>query len=153
MYTSVLFLHSWMRWAVLVLALLAVARAVAGAIGRRPWQPADALAGRLFVTALDIQMLLGLLLYFALSPITRAAMSDFGGAMKIAGLRYWAVEHVLGMIVALVLAHRGQARVRALSDPVRKHRVAAVFFVLALVAIAASIPWPGTPNGRALVRW
>jgi hypothetical protein len=153
MYTSVLFLHSWMRWAVLVLALLAIARAIAGAIGRRSWQPADALAGRLFVTALDIQMLLGLLLYFALSPITRAAMSDFGGAMKIAGLRYWAVEHVLGMVVAVVLAHRGQARVRALSDPVRKHRVAAVFFALALVAIAASIPWPGTPNGRALFRW
>jgi hypothetical protein len=153
MYTSVLFLHSWMRWAVLLFALFAIARAIAGAIFRRPWTSADNLAGRLFVSALDIQMLLGLLLYFALSPITRAAMSDFGGAMKVAGLRFWAVEHVFGILVAIVLAHRGQARVRAISDPVKKHRVAAIFFVLALVAIAASIPWPGTPNGRALFRW
>jgi hypothetical protein len=28
-----------------------------------------------------------------------------------------------------------------------------VFIVLALVAILASIPWPGTPHARPLLRW
>ena len=36
-------------------------------------------------------MLLGLILYFALSPITRAALQDFGAAMASSGLRFWAV--------------------------------------------------------------
>jgi hypothetical protein len=152
MYTAVLFLHSWVRWAVLLFALLAIGRALSGAFGRRQWTPADDRAGMLFVTALDTQMLLGLLLYFALSPITRAALSDFGAAMQNSGLRFWAVEHLFGMVVGVILAHRGRSRVRAMTDPVRKHRVAAVFFILACIAIAASIPWEGTPNGRPLFR-
>lgn len=153
MYTSVLFLHSWLRWAVLLLGLLALVRAIAGASGRRPWLPADDQAGKFFIIALDVQIVLGLILYFFLSPTTAAAMADFGAAMKSAGLRYWAVEHVFGVVVALILAHRGRTRVRGITDPVRKHRVAAVFILLALLAIAASIPWPGTPNARPLFRF
>ncbi|MGH9370187.1 MAG: hypothetical protein ACRD15_01505 [Vicinamibacterales bacterium] len=153
MYPAVLLLHSWVRWAVVLFALLAIVRAISGAIGRRPWGRADDRAGTLFLRTLDLQMLLGLLVYFFLSPITRAAMADFGGAMKISGMRYWAVEHVVGMLIGVILAHRGQTRVRAIADPVRKHRVAAVFFVLALLVILASIPWPGTPDARPLFRW
>jgi hypothetical protein len=152
MYPAILLVHSWLRWVVLLLGVLAIARAIAGAAAHRPWQTADERAGKFFVIALDIQMLLGIVLYFLLSPITRAALSDFGGAMQNAGMRFWSVEHVLGMVVGIVLAHRGQARVRQLAEPVRKHRVAAVFFALALIAILASIPWPGTPNGRPLFR-
>jgi hypothetical protein len=142
-----------MRWVVLICGVLAIVRALAGASGRRPWGPGDDRAGKLFTIALDAQMLLGLLLYFALSPITRAALADFAGAMKISGMRFWAVEHVFGMVIGIILAHRGQARVRSIQDPVRKHRVAAVFYILALLAILAAIPWPGTPNGRPLFRW
>ena len=57
------------------------------------------------------------------------------------------------LIAGLAFAHAGQARVRKTADPVGKHRVAAVFFILAFIAIAASIPWPGTPNARPLWRW
>jgi hypothetical protein len=153
MYNAVLTTHSWMRWVVLLLGLLAIVRALAGARAKRPWSGADTRAGRLFGIALDVQFLLGLLLYLALSPITRAAMQNVGEAMRVSGMRYWAVEHVFGMVVALAFAHAGQARVRKTADPVAKHRVAAVFFILALLAIAVSIPWPGTPNARPLVRW
>jgi hypothetical protein len=152
-YNIVLTAHSWMRWVVVLLAVVAIARALAGARAKRPWSAADDRAGRLFVIALDVQLLLGLTLYFALSPITRAALQDFGEAMRVSAMRYWAVEHVLGMVVGLAFAHAGQARVRKTADLVAKHRVAAVFFILAFVAIAASIPWPGTPNARPLLRW
>ncbi len=152
MYPAALLVHSWLRWAVLLFALVAIARAIAGAARRRSWGPADDRAGKLFVISLDVQMVLGLVLYFLLSPITRAALGDFGGAMQNSAMRYWAVEHVFGMVIGVVLAHRGVMRVRSISDPVRKHRVAAVFFILALVVILASIPWPGTPNARPLFR-
>ena len=153
MYNAVLTTHSWLRWVVLLLGVLAVVRAVAGARAKRPWNGADDRAGRLFAIALDVQFLLGLLLYFALSPITRAAMQDFGEAMRVSAMRYWAVEHVFGMVEGLAFAHAGQARVRKTADAVAKHRVAAVFLILALLAIAVSIPWPGTPNARPLLRW
>ena len=153
MYIAVLTAHSWLRWAVLLLGLLVIVRAFAGMRGKRPWNAADDRATRLFVIVLDLQLLLGLLLYVALSPITRAAMEDFGEAMRISAMRYWAVEHVFGMVVALAFAHAGRARVRKTADLVARHKVAAVFFTLALVAVLASIPWPGLPNARPLWRW
>jgi hypothetical protein len=153
MYAALLFVHSWLRWLVILFALVAVARACAGMASGRPWGRADELAGKLFVRTFDVQILLGLLLYFVLSPITRSAMSDFSAAMQVSVTRFWAVEHVFGMIVAALLAYRGSMRVRAIQDHARKHRVAAVFYTLALIAILASIPWPGTPNGRPFIRW
>lgn len=153
MYLPVLLVHSWLRWAVILLGLLAILRGISGSVSRRPWTAADERIGLLFIISLDVQVLIGLLLYFALSPITQQALSDFGGAMGVSALRFWGVEHVFGMVVGTFLAHRARARVRAIPDAVRKHRVAAIFFALAMVAILASIPWPGTPNARPLFRW
>ncbi len=152
MYTTVLALHSWLRWAVVLIGLIAIVRALAAGAGRRPWLPLDDLLGLFFIIVLDVQLLLGLVLYFVLSPITQAALADFGSVMQVSSMRYWAVEHVFGMVVGVFLAHRGRARVKAVSDPTRKHRVAAVFLILAMIAILASIPWPGMPNGRPLFR-
>jgi len=153
MYPTVLLLHSWLRWAVLLLGLAATIRAIAGAAGGRTWQPLDQRLTRMFVGVLDLQMLVGLALYFLLSPITKAALADFGGAMGQSGMRYWAVEHWVGMVIGIALAHVGVARARRMADGAIKHRVIATFFVLAMIAILASIPWPGTPNGRPFIRW
>ncbi|HYH40538.1 MAG TPA: hypothetical protein VD867_01025 [Burkholderiales bacterium] len=101
---------------------------------------------------LDIQMLLGLLLYLVLSPFTRQAMSDMGTAMKVSALRFFVVEHLFGMLVAVALTHIGIAKIRRASGDARRHRTALIFFSLALLAIFASIPWPGMPAGRPLFR-
>lgn len=153
MYTITLLAHSWLRWAVLVAGLFAVGRAIAGAAGRRSWSRADERAGFWFVTLLDLQMLLGLVLYFILSPITRAALQDFGAAMSSSGLRFWGVEHLFGMIVGVVLVHLGRARTRKLTESPARHKVAAISYTLGLLAILFSIPWPGMPNGRPLIRF
>jgi hypothetical protein len=153
MYALVLLIHSWLRWMVVLAGLFAIGSAVSGIAKKRGWSAMDDRAGLFFTIALDVQMLLGLVLYFLLSPLTRAAMGDFGAAMGDSLLRFWAVEHVFGMLVGIALAHRGRSRVRAIQDTAKKHRVAAVFYTLALIAVLASIPWPGMPAGRPLLRW
>jgi len=152
MYPAILIIHSWVRWAVVAAGLIAFVRAVSGAAGNRSWRPSDDKAGFWFTMALDVQLLLGLALYFFLSPYTAQAMGDFGAAMKNAALRFWAVEHVFGMLLAVVLAHVGRVRTRK-ADSLRRHRVAAIFFGLSLLLLLLSIPWPGMANGRPLVRW
>jgi hypothetical protein len=142
MYAIALIVHSWLRWAVLAAGLAAIARG-----GSR-----DGAAGRWFTILLDVQMLLGLLLYFLLSPVTGAALEDFGAAMGASQVRFFAVEHVFGMLIALALAHVGRKRV-AKAPAERKARTAAIFYGLALVAVLASIPWPGLPAGRPLFRF
>ena len=150
MYSLVLNVHSWMRWVVIATCLWTILRAVMA--GGRPWTPADARASRLFMITLDIQVFLGLLLYGVLSPFTRQAMSDMGAAMKVSALRFFLVEHLFGMLIAVALTHIGIARIRRASGDARRHKTALIFFSLALLAIFASIPWPGMPAGRPLFR-
>ena len=95
-YAAALTVHSWLRWLVLLAGVVAFARAAAGASGRKPWKPSDDRAGFWFVTALDAQVLLGvLIMYVFLSPITHAAFGDLGAAMKNPSQRFWVVEHVV----------------------------------------------------------
>lgn len=150
MYTTLLVVHSYFRWVVILLAVLALARAFGGWRTRRPWTPADDQAGRLFTIALDVQVTLGLLLYVAFSPITRAAFQDMGAAMRDSVLRFYSVEHIVGMLVAVALVHVGRAKSqRASQSPVR-HRAALVYFGLGVLVVLISIPWPFVPAGRPL---
>lgn len=151
MVSALIAVHSVLRWFVLAAALVAVARAVGGWRLGRSWIDADDRAGRIFVLSFDVQVLMGLLLYVGLSPVTQVAFADFGAAMGDSLLRFWAVEHIFGMLVALALAHVGRARARRVSDDRSRHRTAAIFFGLALLIVFISIPWPGTPAGRPLL--
>lgn len=150
MYEPLVILHSWLRWAVLVAGLVAVARAVGGARSARPWSTGDDAAGRWFVITLDVQLLIGLILYVFLSPLTQTAMADMAAAMQRSDLRFWGVEHVTGMVVGVALAHVGRVRIRR--QAAGQHRTAAIFFGLALLVILLSIPWPGMPVARPLFR-
>jgi hypothetical protein len=142
MYELVLLVHSWLRWAVLAAGL-------AAAFGGRS---RDDTGGKWFVILLDLQIVLGLLLYFILSPFTKAAMANFGEAMGNSQLRFFAVEHVFGMLIGTALAHVGRKKVKnAVIE--RRGRLALIFYGLALLAILVSIPWPGMPAGRPLFRF
>ena len=151
MYSLFVALHSLLRWVVLIAGILAVGRAVAGLLGPRLWTPRDDRGGRFFVIAVDTQMLVGLILYGILSPITYAAFSNMGGAMKDGTLRFYTVEHVFIMLIAVALVHIGRKRVQKASGDAAKHRTAAIFFGLALVLILAGIPWPFREVGRPLL--
>jgi hypothetical protein len=72
--------------------------------------------------------------------------------MKVSALRFWVVEHLVGMLIAVALAHVGAVKIRKATGDARRHRVALIFFSLSLLAIFASIPWPGMPAGRPLFR-
>ncbi len=151
LYPLSLVLHSWLRWAIIILGIIAVVRAIGGR-GGRPWTQTDTNIGKWLGITLDIQFVIGLLLYVWLSPITQAAFADFGGAMRNSGLRFWAVEHVAGMVIATALAHVGRAKIRKASTDSRRHTLAAIYYGLALIIMLASIPWPGRPAARPLFR-
>ena len=153
MYSAALLVHSWIRWIVLIVGILAVARAAAGMTGRKPWTAADDRGTLLFTIALDIQMIVGLLLYAWLSPITRAAFANMAAAMRNPALRFWVMEHSVGMIMALALAHVGRVVIKRKSEAGDKHRLAVMFFGVAMLVILMSVPWPWGANPRPLLRW
>jgi hypothetical protein len=152
MYELLLVAHSWLRWVVLLVGVYAFARAASGRFTRRPWNPADEAASRWFVMAVDLQVVIGLLIYFFFSSFTMSAWRDMGGAMADAIIRFWAVEHVIGMLVATVFAHVARVRIKKTSESARKHFAAAIFFGLALVLMLVSMPWPFSTAGRPMIR-
>jgi hypothetical protein len=98
---------------------------------------------------MDVQIVLGLVLYGVLSPITQSAFAHMGDSMSPS--RFWAVEHHHDARGARV-AHVGVSRARKAATDAAKHRIALIFFVLALVVVFAAIPWPFMADGRPLFR-
>ena len=86
--------------------------------------------------ALDVQVLLGLLLYGSLSPFTAQAMSDFGAAMRDPVLRFWAVEHFTMMLSAAVLVHVGRVLARKTASAEQKRKRLLICFGLGAAADA-----------------
>jgi len=151
MYPSALWLHSWLRWAVLLTGLVVWLRAIGGKTARRPWTPQDELWGLLLTVSVDLQFVVGLVLY-GLSPITRLGLRNFAAAMQINVARFFTIEHVIGMIAAIALVHIARVKIRKAADADRKHRLALVLYGIALVLVFVSIPWPGMPVARPLFR-
>ena len=148
MYTLVLLLHSWLRWVALVAGVGATAATLTDRTGtaRADWW------GLVLMMALDIQMLLGLLLYLVLSPFTIEAMRDFGAAMKNPALRFFAVEHVSLMFATVVLVHVGRVLARKASTPDARRLRLLLCFGLATLLMILAMPWPGMSSGRPLFR-
>ena len=153
MYTALLLVHSWLRWVVVFAGVWAFGRAFSRWRGGAPWTPGDDAAGRVFTISFDLQLVIGLVLYVGFSPIVETAMANMGAAMKEPLLRFYVVEHLTGMVVALVLAHIGRVKSRRPVRDVMRHRAAAIFFGLALLILLLSIPWPAMPYGRPLLRY
>jgi len=144
--TVLITLHNISRWLVLIFGILAVVRAFSGWLGKKEWVKADDRAGMLFTSMLDLQLLLGLLLYFT-SPFMQPILKNFGAAMGNSGLRFFAVEHTLLMIIAVVVAHIGRARAKKAATDAGKFKQTAIFFGIALVLVFLAIPWPFLATG------
>ena len=87
-YRITLYLHSWNRWIILIAGLLTILFAIAGMVNKKEYTKRDRVTSLVFISSLHLQLLIGILLYFVLSPITLHALSDFGAAMKDGAIRY-----------------------------------------------------------------
>ena len=141
MYPFILGLHNLVRWVALILAIVATVGSFLGWFGKRQWSERDRKIGSFFGMAMDIQLLLGLLLYFVFSPITRTAIADFGAAMGVADLRFFGMEHAFYMILAVVFAHMGSILSRKAPESKAKFQRAAIFFGLSLLLMLLGMPW------------
>jgi hypothetical protein len=140
MYATVLLIHSWVRW-------LALAAGIGTTATRtEKW-------ALVTMIALDVQLLLGLLLYLVVSPNMAAIRANFGEAMRSSQLRFWAVEHLTAMLAAVILAHVGRVLARGARTPEAARSRLFVCFGIATLLMIVGIPWPGLVYGRPLFRF
>jgi hypothetical protein len=150
-YPAVLTIHSWLRWAVLLLGAAATLNAFLDRGGTT-----DLARGKRwdwwFMMAFDVQVLLGLALYFGLSPFTTEGIGNVGLALRDPALRFWTFTHLGTMVVALVTVRAG--RVFAMGEPATRARRNGrwICFGISVLAMIAGVPWPALAYGRPLFR-
>lgn len=141
MYIGLLHLHSFLRWVALLLIAASFIRSLIGFFRKRAFSTVDNKLSLFSVIISHIQLIIGIVLYF-ISPIVSAALADFGGAMKEPVLRFWAIEHISVMLIAIVLITMGRSLSKRTADELSKHKKIAIFFGLGLILILSRIPWP-----------
>ncbi|MBC7615464.1 MAG: cytochrome B [Pedobacter sp.] len=123
--------HSGWRYVVIILLLIAVINAVMGWMGNKSYTEGNRKLNVFTLISAHIQLVFGVILYF-LSPLTKGPMAD-------AMYRYWKVEHVVMMVLAIVLITIGNAKSKKGIDGVAKHKSIAIFFGIALIIIVVAI--------------
>ncbi|HAW51406.1 MAG TPA: cytochrome B [Flavobacteriales bacterium] len=132
-----LHLHSGLRYVILILLILAIVKSIIGWASKKTFSKGDEKIGLFLMIFSHLQLLIGLFLY-----MTRGWLSmPFAQAMTDSVSRFWKVEHMFGMIVAIVLITIGRMRVKRLAEDLRKHKASVIFYLIALVLIMGSIKW------------
>ena len=150
---TILVIHNILRWAILLFGLWTLLNAISGLMGKRPYTANDNRSNLFFMICCDIQLLLGLLLYFSNSWFDHLK-SGMANTMKDPLQRFFTVEHTTMMILAWILVHVGRTSVKRAATDAAKHKKMLLFFGLALLLILAAIPWPFRADiGRPLFRW
>jgi hypothetical protein len=144
MYGLLLHAHSIVRWLVLFGIVASLASAYSGLLGRRRFTKADRLSATFGTSASHTQLLLGIGLYMS-SPFVSLFWSAPGEGIANAGLRFFSLIHIAGMITSVVLMTVGSSLARRATDDRAKFRAVAVYWSIAALVILLVIPWPFSP--------
>jgi glycopeptide antibiotics resistance protein len=136
MYNALSHMHSGLRWVVLFLLIFAIYNAITGK-KRGTYEKKDKLINLFTMISLHTQLLIGLVLYFIPGKV-----SFIEGWMKDPLRRFYGMEHILLMVIAIVIVTIGRKKAEKLEDISAKHKKITVMYTIALILILAAIPWP-----------
>lgn len=151
MYQALLGIHNIGRWVVLILLIAAIIKSASAMSGNKNFTGADKKVGLFLMISAHIMLLIGLYQWFAgpwgLQNIQTQGMK---AVMQNDVSRFWAVEHITGMIVGIVLITIGRGSARKNISDKAKHTRSFWFYLFALIIIVASVPWPFRDVARPL---
>lgn len=136
MYNGLLHAHSGLRWVVLILLIAAIYNAFSKKRSAS-WTTKDKKITLFAMIFTHIQLVIGLVLYF-ISPKVVLSGETMGNDV----LRFYAVEHVSLMLVAIALITVGYSKAKRAKSDTKKFGAVAKFYLIGLILILASIPWP-----------
>lgn len=135
--------HSGWRYIILIVMVLAIIFARQTAKGKKPFIGQTKKFGMFTLIAADIQLVLGLVLYFFfLAAQTNFKLGKLKDQIEVPMFRTIAVDHVVGMLIALILIHIGYAKAKKALNDVDAGKKQFTYFLIALIIILVSIPWP-----------
>jgi len=143
MYTGLLHAHSGFRWLVVLFLVIVIIKAFSGWFGKKEYGKADNLIAILLLSFTHLQFVIGLAIYFI-----GGKLASIAEAMKVPEARFWAVEHGVTMILAIVLITLGRVKSKKASTDELKHKKGAIYYTIALILIL----WGGVIKPFAMGR-
>jgi hypothetical protein len=136
--------HNILRWVILILLFLSIIQSFIGWIKHRELREGDTKLWLFTMISAHTTLLVGLiLLLFGRFGILSSGLPEGVVLMKDKFYRFFWVEHPAGMLIATILITLGRGVVKKqVTDPL-KYKRAFWFFLIALIIILATIPWPG----------
>lgn len=127
--------HSGLRYVVLALILIAIINAI---MKKKSgvYSNGDRKLNLFAMISVHVQLLIGLVLYAISDKVNFAEL--FSSTVN----RFYGVEHIFGMLLAVVLVTIAHAKSKKMEDANRKHRIIMLGYLFALIIIFATIPWP-----------
>ena len=136
----VLLLHSLIRWLIVLAGVWTIYTALSGIRSKRAHSNSDQRPGLLFMIFCDIQLLLGLVLYFSNGWFDK--LKHFAEIKSDVMNRFFAMEHFSMMLIAWILVHLARVLVKRAPNDLAAHKRSLIWFGLAFLLILSSIPWP-----------
>ena len=152
MYQGLLHFHNIGRWIVIILIVIAIVNAFAGMRRNEPISKGDKKIGLFLMIIAHSMLLVGFYQWFV-GPwgLKQFQELGMGGVMKNSIARFWAVEHMVGMLIAIILITIGRGAIKKPITDRAKHKKMFWMFFIAFILIMASVPWPGRQVGRPLL--
>lgn len=144
MYFSLLLLHSFFRWMVVLSLLYAIYRGLSGWTGKRSFTLADNRIRSITATIAHIQLALGYVLYFN-SPVIAYFREHYHEAIKQFDYRFFGLLHVILMTIGVIVITIGSSSAKRIVTNEGKFRTMTLLFALGLLIIFIAIPWPFSP--------
>ncbi|KYP14725.1 hypothetical protein [Flavihumibacter sp. CACIAM 22H1] len=143
MYTGLLHLHSFLRWIILILLLVAIYRHFTGMNKKLSYSGTDRKVDLFLMISAHITLLIGLYQWVA-GPwgLKLIQAKGFGEVMKTSAERFFAVEHFVGMLVVIALITVARGKGKPSSAGPAEHKKAFGLLVAALLLLLLLVPWP-----------
>jgi hypothetical protein len=126
MATGIFYAHSGWRYIVLLMLVLTIAKVLIGMVSKGRWSGLDEWLNRLTPIVIDIQFLLGLILWIL--------QQRWNGLDPTAS---W--EHPVTMIIASALAHATSTRVKKAPTDAAKFQTATIGYLIAGIIVALGV--------------
>lgn len=143
METGMLHLHNLLRWVILILLLLSIAKAYSGWKQGKAFSPGDRKIWLFTLIASHVMLVIGVYQWLAgRYGMLKTSLPEGVSVMSDKFFRFFWVEHPVLMIISIILITLAYGRAKKPIPDAIKYKQAFWLFVVALLLILISIPWP-----------
>lgn len=144
MFQTLIFLHSIVRWLLLIALLLAIYMAYKGNRYNAVFSKQANALRHWTATIAHIQLMIGMIVYTQ-SPIIKYLWKNIQQATQNKDSLFFGLIHIGLMLAAIVVITIGSASAKRKMSDKEKFKTLLVWFTVALFIIIVAIPWPFSP--------